>query len=103
MKTPLASVLATRRTWTGICAVLIDYTHSLFEERDPSGIVDEELETSIRDHVQKIIPVIYHAADKIEWPELEELYKDMVRESGYVVPENYEDIGKTWVHFVNAE
>jgi len=103
MTQPIATVMLTRRSWAGICANLIEYAFSIIDERDPSGIMNESLEEVIKDYVQKIIPIIYHAADKIEWPELEQLYKDLIRASGYAVPEHYEDFGKQLVQFSNGE
>ena len=98
-KSPFATILMTRVSWTGVCGALIVHAYKLIGERDPSGVIDEALEAAILDYIQKLIPIIYHASDKDEWPELKQIYKDVIHASGYVVPENYEDLGKQLVAF----
>ena len=97
----IASVGMTRRNWTGIAATLIEYIDNMLDERNTTfGEEAEELEQSIRDYLQKMLPVIYYAADKSEFPEIVEEYKNIQKRAGLVVPENIEDIAKEVVIFI---
>jgi len=101
-KAPLASILMTRTSWTGIAAALLSYVLHLLEEREElavTGETDEVLEIALRDWLQKTIPVILHAADTEEYPELTPVFKTLLQRAGLVVPENFEDLGKQLVTF----
>ena len=94
----LAAVMMIRRNWTALTAILISYIAELLDERDTTfGEDREELEVAIRDHVQRMLPALYYAADKSECPEIEESYKSILKEAGLVVPENIEDAIKDLV------
>ena len=82
-------------------AILIKYIDEMLDERETTfGEDKEELEQCIRDHLQKMLPVLYHAADKSEFPEIQAAYKNIQKRAGLVVPENIEDIAKDLVIFV---
>ena len=96
----VATVLMTRKNWTAVCQCLITCSHKLIDRRDPA-YRDDELEQTIRDYVQKLVPIIYLAADKESYPEITDLYKEMLDAAGYVVPEHFEDMGKGLVQIDN--
>jgi len=97
----IAAVSMTRRNWCGITAILIEYIDEMLDERNTTfGEDKEELEQCIRDHLQKMLPVLHYAADKSEWPEIDEAFKNIQKRAGLVVPENIEDAVKDLVIFV---
>ena len=91
----IATVSMTRRNWTHLTAIFIRHINDLIDERDTTfGQDREELEQAIRDEVQKMLPTIFFAADKSEFPEIREAYKNIQKLAGLVVPENIEDMIK---------
>jgi len=97
----LAAVSMTRRNWTILTALLIEVIDDMLGERDTTfGEDKEELEQGIRDYLQKMLPVLHHAADKSEYPEITEAFKNIQKRAGLIVPENIEDAVKDLVIFV---
>lgn len=97
----IASVAMTRRNWCAITAMLIEHIDDMLSERDTTfGEDREDLEQAIRDHLQKMLPLLHHAADKSEYPEITEAFKNIQKRAGLIIPENIEDAVKELVIFV---
>lgn len=100
----IATVSMTRRNWTALTAILITSIDELLDQRNSTfGEDSEDLEQSIRDHLQKMLPLLHYAADKSEFPEIIEAYKNIQKRAELVVPENIEDMAKELVIFDPSE
>lgn len=96
----IAAVSMIRRNWTALTTMVIEYIDERLGERDTTfGEDREELEQEIRDFLQKVLPTLFYAADRSEFPEIEEAYKNIQKRAGLVVPENIEDAVKNSVVF----
>lgn len=102
---PTAIVMMTRRSWTHILAVVISDLHDQIEDRDNTFDPEEkkELQDCIKETIQKVLPILFLACDKTEFPEIAEEYKKIQRHAGIVVPEVNEDLAKQIVNIFPRE
>jgi hypothetical protein len=81
--------------------IVVSHIHDLIKERDATDSFlrdtedSEDLETAIREMIQKLLPVMYEAADKTEFPGIAgELKSTIQQRAGFVIPEHHEDMAK---------
>ncbi len=95
------SVVMTARSWMLMLQIVVSHIHDLIKERDESdsflGVTEdqEDLNHAIREMVQKLLPVMYEAADKTEFPGIADELKSVIQlKAGFVIPEHHEDMAK---------
>lgn len=94
------SVVMTARSWMLMLQIVITYIHEMIKEREEESFLGEtedrqELTHAIREMIQKLLPVMYEAADKTEFPGIaEELKTTIQQRAECVIPEHNEDMAK---------
>lgn len=99
------------RNWHLLFNILADYICTLIDAReqtfDPTE--KEELTSDIRDIVQKLLPILYLAASEEDYSDEDDsmtnkmIYRNLQKDSGFVVPEHNEDAAKTVVVCLDEE
>lgn len=103
------SVIMTARSWMLMLQIIVSHIHDLVKERDEDSFLGEtedrkDLDYVIREMIQKLLPVMYEAADKTEFPGIaEELKSAIQQQAGFVIPEHHEDLAKRVVMNLTEE
>lgn len=104
--TDTVAVTMIGRNWTLLYSILVEYINMLIEARNESYDEKEieELTFDIRELIQKMMPVLYYAADKSEHGvEMKKEYRGIQKKAAVVVPEQIEDAIKHVVIFIEEE
>lgn len=95
------SVVMTARSWMLMLHIVVSHIHDMIKERDDADSFlgetenQKELEYAIRELIQKLLPVMYEAADKTEFPGIANELKSVIQQqAGCVIPEHHEDMAK---------
>ena len=95
------AVMMTRVAWTAVLASILHTIQAHITESDSLyGEKKEQNQKAIRDYVQTILPLLKRAATTQGFPELKPLFNAVVQESGFAIPEVFEESAKYLVRRV---